>query len=191
MTSIFGESYEGRKEHLIFDGVVMYFPKALAAVAAVSVEGNNQHNPGEPLHWARGKSMDQRNTALRHMIDHADGAKFDNDGCWHLAKAAWRILAWLELEIEADAAKGLARDDEPIKPIASGGMSSHPSATERDLYERAFKKPIPGITNPSLQGQCTADAVQSSFDGIHANTQRHIGTLQRFAQILAELDTLA
>jgi hypothetical protein len=69
MSDLFGTDYEGRKAIPIFEGVVMYFPKALAAVAEVSHAGNQQHNPGEPLHWARGKSMDQYNTALRHMMD--------------------------------------------------------------------------------------------------------------------------
>jgi hypothetical protein len=78
----------------------MYFPEALLAVAAVSKAGNDQHNPGERLHWARGKSMDQMNTAMRHMMDHGMGEVFDTDGQRHLAKAAWRILAALELSIE-------------------------------------------------------------------------------------------
>jgi hypothetical protein len=89
-----------RKALPIFDGVLMYFPDAIAAVAAVSKAGNDQHNPGEPLHWARGKSMDQMNTAVRHMMDHGTGTHIDTDGQWHLAKAAWRLLAALQLAIE-------------------------------------------------------------------------------------------
>ena len=91
-----------RKALPIFDGVVMYFPDALAAVAEVSRIGNEQHNPGEPLHWAREKSTDQFNTALRHLIDHARGKVKDVDGARHLAKAAWRVLAALQLSIEAE-----------------------------------------------------------------------------------------
>ncbi len=89
-----------RKALPIWDGVIMYFPDALAAVAKVSKIGNDQHNPGEPLHWARGKSMEQMNTAMRHMMDHGMGNPIDTDGCYHLAKAAWRILAELQLSIE-------------------------------------------------------------------------------------------
>jgi hypothetical protein len=121
MSDLFGTDYEGRKAIPIFEGVVMYFPKALAAVAEVSHAGNQQHNPGEPLHWARGKSMDQYNTALRHMMDHRMGGgrldpqqegqeinngwrmeTRDKDGVRHLAKAAWRILAALQLTIEEE-----------------------------------------------------------------------------------------
>lgn len=92
-----------RKSYPIFDGCVMYFPDALMAVAEVSRKGNEQHNPGEPLHWARGKSMDQFNTALRHMIDHKKGFRLDKDEARHLAKACWRLLAALQLDIEAEA----------------------------------------------------------------------------------------
>lgn len=95
-----------RKQLPVFDGVLMYFPDAITAVSAVSKAGNDQHNPGEPLHWARGKSMDQMNTALRHMMDHGTGNHMDTDGTWHLAKAAWRILAALQLAIEAEQKNG-------------------------------------------------------------------------------------
>jgi len=93
-----------RKSLPIFDGVMMYFPDALLAVAAVSVAGNDQHNPGEPLRWNRAKSMDQMNTALRHMMDRGMGNHWDGDvgSTLHLAKAAWRILAQLQLDIEAE-----------------------------------------------------------------------------------------
>ena len=118
MSDLFGTDYDGRKAIPIFEGVVMYFPKALAAVAEVSHAGNQQHNPGEQLHWARGKSMDQYNTALRHLMDHRMGGgrtepftkenngwipePRDKDGVRHLAKAAWRILAALQLAIEEE-----------------------------------------------------------------------------------------
>lgn len=95
-----------RKALPVFTGLLMYFPLACAAVAAVSKVGNDQHNPGEPMHWARHKSTDQMNTAVRHMMDHGMGnPKDDNGRTWHLAKAAWRILAELELAIEAEQAK--------------------------------------------------------------------------------------
>lgn len=101
-SSVFPSDDKGRKSVPIFDGAVMYFPKALAAVADVSRIGNEQHNPGKPLHWNRTTSMDQFNTALRHLIDHGCGFRRDSDGARHLAKAAWRILAALELDIEAE-----------------------------------------------------------------------------------------
>lgn len=74
-----------------------YFPDALIAVAALSFIGNEQHNPGEPLHWARDKSTDQEDTLLRHLFE---AGTLDTDGVRHSAKVAWRALAALQLEIE-------------------------------------------------------------------------------------------
>ena len=49
-----------------------YFPAALAGVARWSKQGNDKHNPGEPLHHARGKSMDHEECIERHSMDLAD-----------------------------------------------------------------------------------------------------------------------
>lgn len=113
--SIFGQDYKGRKNIPIFTFLTSYFPKAMVELTKVCVAGNMQHNPEtEPtaIFWARGKSMDQLNTALRHMMDHAITGAFDEEppevqayiggNTRHLAKAAWRILAELELSIERD-----------------------------------------------------------------------------------------
>lgn len=89
-----------RKRTPIFSGVVGYFPLALAAVARVSWQGNEQHNPGEPLHWARGKSADQLDAAMRHLTEYAMGNVYDDDGQPHLAKAMWRVGAQLQLDEE-------------------------------------------------------------------------------------------
>lgn len=110
-----------RKALPLWTGVVMYFPDALLAVAAVSKAGNDQHNPGEPLHWQRDKSTDQMNTASRHMLDHSLGNRKDEDGTYHLAKAAWRLLAALQLAIEADQAQTVIEPGTVINlPKAAG-----------------------------------------------------------------------
>lgn len=93
-----------RKGLPIFRGPLMYFPDAMLALAAVCKVGNDQHNPGQPLHWAREKSTEQMDTALRHMIDHGLGNTKDVDGTYHMAKAVWRCLAELQLTIEKDRA---------------------------------------------------------------------------------------
>jgi hypothetical protein len=90
-----------RKNIPLGTGVLDYFPAALAAVAQVSFVGNQQHNPGEPLHWARGKSTDQADTIIRHFLERG---KIDTDGMRHSAKLAWRALALLQLELEAEGA---------------------------------------------------------------------------------------
>ena len=91
-----------RKALPIWTHLIEYFPDAFLEVVRVSVLGNQQHNPGEPMHWARGKSTDQMNTAARHMFDHSRGALRDIDGAYHLAKAVWRLSAELQLTIERE-----------------------------------------------------------------------------------------
>lgn len=88
-----------RKGLPIFTGVIAYFPDALLEVAKVSKLGNDQHNPGEPLHWSREKSTDQLDCSLRHQIDHLSNP-VDTDGGYHLAKAIWRLLAEFQLYLE-------------------------------------------------------------------------------------------
>lgn len=87
-----------RKNLPVATGVVDYFPDALAAVAEVSRIGNAKHNPGQPLHWSRGKSNDHADALLRHFIERG---LLDHEGTRHSAQVAWRALAILQLEIEA------------------------------------------------------------------------------------------
>jgi len=87
-----------RKTFPVATGVLDYFPDALVAISRLSYEGNNQHNPGQPLHWAREKSTDQADTLIRHFLERGT---LDQDGQRHSAKLAWRALALLQLEIEA------------------------------------------------------------------------------------------
>lgn len=86
-----------RKECPVFSGVLRYFPDAIKEVARVSFIGNEQHNPGTPLHWDRSKSTDELDALTRHLID---AGKFDTDGTRHSAKIAWMALASLQKEIE-------------------------------------------------------------------------------------------
>ena len=88
-----------RKAHPVCTGVLDYFPDALLAVAYCSFVGNEQHNPGEPLHWAKEKSTDEADALVRHLLDRG---KLDADGVRHSAKVAWRALALLQREIEAE-----------------------------------------------------------------------------------------
>jgi hypothetical protein len=86
-----------RKAVPIYSGVLKYFPRALAAVAELSRVGNDQHNPGKPLHWDRSKSGDELDALTRHLLE---AGTIDTDGVRHSAKVAWRALANLEKEIE-------------------------------------------------------------------------------------------
>lgn len=63
---------QARKEIPLFSGVLKYAPAALAGMARISKAGNDKHNPGEPLHHARGKSSDHGDCVIRHVMDVAD-----------------------------------------------------------------------------------------------------------------------
>lgn len=88
-----------RKVVPIASGFIDYFPDAIAAVAHLSWVGNEQHNPGSPLHWDRSKSGDESDALMRHFLERGTT---DEDGVRHSAKVAWRALAMLQKEIEAD-----------------------------------------------------------------------------------------
>ena len=92
---------EARKAMPVFSGVLKYFPDALAAIAHCSWVGNEQHNPGKELHWDRSKSGDELDALVRHLME---AGTTDTDGIRHSAKVAWRALANLQKEIEADTA---------------------------------------------------------------------------------------
>ena len=91
-----------RKAIPLCTGVLDYFPRALAAVAECSRVGNEQHHPGAPLHWDKSKSTDEADALLRHLTERG---KIDTDNVRHTAKVAWRALALLERELEAEQEK--------------------------------------------------------------------------------------
>jgi len=87
-----------RKTFPLFSGLLAYFPDALAAVAHISYLGNEKHNKGLPLHWAREKSNDHLDCAARHLIQ-AQWKDDENED--HLAEAIWRLLAEKQLRLES------------------------------------------------------------------------------------------
>lgn len=91
-----------RKERPLASGVLDYFPDALLEVAYCSFVGNQQHNPGQPLHWSKGKSDDHADALLRHL---GERGTIDTDKVRHSAKVAWRALANLQTEIENEREK--------------------------------------------------------------------------------------
>lgn len=89
---------ELRKQYPMATGLLDYFPDACAEVSRVSYEGNLKHNPGEPMHHARGKSMDHPDCMMRHL---AERGGFDGK-IRHSAALAWRAMANLQEELEAE-----------------------------------------------------------------------------------------
>jgi len=136
MHSILPSNAKERKTIPLASGVLDYFTQALIEVAKVSFEGNNQHNPGEPLHWARGKSQDHADTMLRHF---AERGTLDVDKMRHSAKMVWRALAILQLEMEAEG-----------YPIARGAME--PAETKKPPVREA-EVGLPKIKYVTTTGQ--------------------------------------
>ena len=86
-----------RKDQPVASGVLAYFPDAIRAVAVCSKVGNEQHNPGTPMHWDRAKSGDEADALMRHFMERGT---VDTDGILHSTKVAWRALAMLQKELE-------------------------------------------------------------------------------------------
>lgn len=94
-TELRPKTSQERKGEPIYSGCLMYFPDALAAVSRVSVAGNRKHNPGEPLHWSRGKSTDQLDCVIRHSL--TPEVVDEEMGEVEAAAMVWRGLAKLQL----------------------------------------------------------------------------------------------
>lgn len=125
-----------RKRLQFWTYLMEYFPDAFMAEVEVAVAGNEQHNRGQPLHWAREKSKDQMNTAFRHMLDYGSGVKKDTDGQWHLAKAIWRLKAQLQLDIEAECAAEKQVQENPagdLGPVCGESSGSYMGAGFCDM----------------------------------------------------------
>jgi hypothetical protein len=98
---------ETRKNIPITTGVLDYFPAAIAYIAMISKAGNDKHNPGQPLHWSRGKSNDHADCIGRHLEDR--GFFDPEDNLRHTGKLAWRALALLQEELEREEGAPLSR----------------------------------------------------------------------------------
>jgi hypothetical protein len=88
-----------RKRTPIFRGCIAYFPEALAAIAQLSLDSNEKHNPGEPLHWSHDKSNDHLDCIARHLIE--EGSYDPDDRYLHDVKLAWRALANLTMVLRS------------------------------------------------------------------------------------------
>ena len=93
-----GMSSAERKEYPVTTGCFDYFRDALLAVSHVSWCGNQKHNPGEPLHWARGKSTDEEDAMGRHLLERDQIDMLTKEAA--AAQLAWRALAHLQKLLE-------------------------------------------------------------------------------------------
>lgn len=96
-----------RNEYPMADGLLYYFPAALAWVARCSKAGNCQHSPGKPLHWDMSKSTDHANKIMRHLME---AGTDDTDGIPHSVKVAWRALALAQEDLMARKGAPIGRN---------------------------------------------------------------------------------
>ena len=84
----------------VVTGCLDYFPLALLEIARFSRWGNDKHNPGEPLHWSCGKSIDHANKIGRHLLERGTLDPDTDYRFSHSVGLAWRSLALLQKELE-------------------------------------------------------------------------------------------
>lgn len=165
-----------RKEVPLFSGCFAYFPAALAGVASHSKMGNDKHNPGEPMHHARGKSMDHEDCILRHLMDLADlrstlertgghglvGDSAQDDILEEANALAWRALA---LSQELHEKYGGA----PLAPGA--GLPEEPVAKKAPLLPLAT---APFDLKKALEGHPLVTRDGRAVTNFHAHTKDNV-----------------
>ena len=118
-----------RKAVPVATGFFYYFPDAICAVAELSRIGNDQHNPGSPLHWDRSKSGDELDALSRHLLE---SGTIDTDGVRHSVKLAWRAMANLQKELESCQADTIWNTRKRIKSNLESSKSER-NETKRDI----------------------------------------------------------
>lgn len=110
---VMGADSATRKRYPLTTGLLDYFPDACLATAEVSYVGNMKHNPGEAMHHSRGKSNDHADCIGRHLVERGGfdvvvlgGVKYR---IRHSAALAWRAMALLQEELEAEGLCSLPR----------------------------------------------------------------------------------
>lgn len=132
---------KARKEIPLATGLLDYFPAALAYVARVSKAGNDKHNPGQPMHHARGKSGDHADCIIRHLADR--GTVDPEDNLRHMGKVAWRALAELQEELEREEGAPLPRGARaPQSEWPGGEVLKMPAPGEGTWFGAEEKYPL-------------------------------------------------
>jgi len=149
---------KARKNVPLYSGLIRYFPKALAEVAELSRIGNEQHNPGSPLHWDRSKSGDELDALTRHLFE---AGTRDCDKVRHSIKVAWRALANAEKEIE--------REEEKARDPQVQHMEDHPAHPGH--HEHLFIMPY----HPNGHDGRDIISDENAYDVIHT----HYEAMQR------------
>ncbi len=95
----FGYDSQARKDLPVLKVVFGYFAAAMAGLTRHAVRSNEKHNKGEPVHWARGKSMDHAECTLRHLVDAEEIRAWLRRNPNHAQRE--EVLTMLEHELDA------------------------------------------------------------------------------------------
>jgi hypothetical protein len=159
------------KKNPLWRGLFLYFWDALIGAARISFKGNEKHNPGQPMHHARGKSADHGDCILRHLVDseidygHGVGIEpiFDEQGNLidtipFVDQLVWRAMAysqeWHEKHRGATPPP-LAKFPDPVV------------AAPAPLIDYSHEIPlIPSGTFPREQAEAAADDIIGQITGL-------------------------
>lgn len=175
---------KARKAVPVWSGCIAYFPDALVAIAMLSQSANEQHNPGEPLHWAKEKSTDEEDAGMRHGIEPLliGGSPYDSDGYAHKVKKAWRALADLQRFLEAGnparapltpTGQGAQCEaepplwDDPV-PCAECGRNLRLSAIHAPNCSHNFQRPAIAVPDETLYATKPAGDPAPGLDSAQA-----------------------
>lgn len=130
--------------------VLGYFTAAIAGLTRHAVRGNAQHNPGEPLHWARGKSMDHAECVGRHSFDMMDLHAWLRRNVGHPQYEA--VLTELECEYDARLWRAAADSQEFYETYRGAPVSPSSEVTPPVA-------PAPAAYDPSVFPQEQVDTL--------------------------------
>ena len=86
-SKVFPEADEERAKYKVATFICEFFPHAIAELARFSYEMQAKHCPGQPMCWAKDKSIGDGNQLIRHLMD----KEYTN--------VAWRGLELLERQL--------------------------------------------------------------------------------------------
>ncbi len=154
-----------RKSIPLYRGLVRYFSKTLIAIAKLSMIGNEQHNPGQELHWSKDKSTDHADTLMRHLFE---TGTIDSDLVPHDVKVAWRACANCETYLDThpwtesvdDILEFIAKQKAENSYLANLGCAEH-------------EKPFNGTSDEDIGDRINGPTFD--HDGTHQKTTFKIG----------------
>jgi len=118
--------------------------RTIIEMVKLSVEGNDKHNPDEPLHWAREKSTDQLDCIARHLFDYgvAEDADDLEAQIQEMSSVMWRAGAKLQLLCEERDARSKVTSPAALVAKADARLADK-VLNRRDYCSRAgCRRPI-------------------------------------------------